>query len=336
MDEAIVQYMQAQVQPADRRADGRDASRSRSASPTHGDDYEAMEIKGRDLVAGLPKTLVVNVRRDPRGAARSRSTTSSTRSRLLERTPPELAADIVDNGIVLTGGGALLRGLDVLLREETGLPSARRRPAHLRGARRREGPRRTRHAEARRDTSPPRSFLGNREPAPAGSRCLSAPRRGYARGIPCHPPCRPAEAAHDREPARAPGRRRPACRLLDPAGLARPRKRRRPDRRRRATTLRRPGPLPSRHHDGLPAGPALVRSGAAPRLRLQSRRGAARVPRGRAARSPLRDVLLGHRAHRGLELQQPDRRASGRRARSPPSRQARSAGGRRAAARSGR
>ncbi len=80
-------------------------------------------MKGRDLVAGVPKTVVVNS-----DEIREALTEPTERDRgsavllALEKTPPELAADIVDKGIVLTGGGALLQNLDVLLREETGLP----------------------------------------------------------------------------------------------------------------------------------------------------------------------------------------------------------------------
>jgi rod shape-determining protein MreB len=81
-----------------------------------------MEVKGRDMVAGIPKTVVVNS--DEVRDALSEATTAIVDGVLtaLERTPPELAADIVDKGIVLTGGGALLKNIDVLLREETGLP----------------------------------------------------------------------------------------------------------------------------------------------------------------------------------------------------------------------
>jgi rod shape-determining protein MreB len=80
------------------------------------------EVKGRDLVAGIPKTVVVNS--DEIREALTEPTNAIVEAVLLalEKTPPELAADIVDKGIVLTGGGALLRNLDVLLREETGLP----------------------------------------------------------------------------------------------------------------------------------------------------------------------------------------------------------------------
>jgi rod shape-determining protein MreB and related proteins len=81
-----------------------------------------MEVKGRDMVAGIPKTVVVNS--DEVRDSLNEPTNAIVEAVLiaLERTPPELAADIVDKGIVLTGGGALLKNLDVLLREETGLP----------------------------------------------------------------------------------------------------------------------------------------------------------------------------------------------------------------------
>ncbi len=81
-----------------------------------------MEVKGRDMVAGVPKTVVVNS--DEIREALSEPINAIVEAVLvaLERTPPELAADIVDKGIVLTGGGSLLKNLDVLLREETGLP----------------------------------------------------------------------------------------------------------------------------------------------------------------------------------------------------------------------
>jgi len=83
---------------------------------------EEMEIKGRDLVSGVPKTMVIKAE-EVREAIQEPITAIVDAVKLsLENTPPELAADIVDRGIVLTGGGALLRGLDVLLREETNLP----------------------------------------------------------------------------------------------------------------------------------------------------------------------------------------------------------------------
>jgi len=92
-----------------------------SAYPTGGDRL-TMEIKGRDLIDGIPKTIVVTDE-EIREALREPviAIVDAVRT-CLERTPPELAADIVDKGIVLTGGGALLRGLDQLLRQETDLP----------------------------------------------------------------------------------------------------------------------------------------------------------------------------------------------------------------------
>jgi rod shape-determining protein MreB len=86
------------------------------------DQLLTMEVKGRDLVAGVPKTVVLSSD-EVREALQEPLTSILDAVRLaLEKTPPELAADIVDKGIVLTGGGALLKNIDVLMREETGLP----------------------------------------------------------------------------------------------------------------------------------------------------------------------------------------------------------------------
>jgi rod shape-determining protein MreB len=86
------------------------------------DDVRTMFVKGRDLVAGVPKTLEVNTE-DVREALMEPVNAIVEATKIaLERTPPELAADIADKGIVLTGGGALLENMDVLLREETSLP----------------------------------------------------------------------------------------------------------------------------------------------------------------------------------------------------------------------
>ncbi|GAB4289760.1 MAG: hypothetical protein Kow0090_02590 [Myxococcota bacterium] len=80
------------------------------------------EVKGRDLVAGIPKTIVVNSDEIREALAEPINAIVEAVRISLERTPPELAADIVDKGIVISGGGALLKNLDILLREETGLP----------------------------------------------------------------------------------------------------------------------------------------------------------------------------------------------------------------------
>ena len=86
------------------------------------DAGETMEVKGRDLVAGVPKTVVVNSDEIRDALSEPINTIVEAVMAALEKTPPELSADIVDKGIVLTGGGAMLKNLDVLLREETGLP----------------------------------------------------------------------------------------------------------------------------------------------------------------------------------------------------------------------
>ena len=81
-----------------------------------------MEIKGRDLVEGVPKTLMITDSEVREALAEPITAIVEAVRQALERTPPELSADIVDKGIVLTGGGALIRNLDQRLREETGLP----------------------------------------------------------------------------------------------------------------------------------------------------------------------------------------------------------------------
>jgi rod shape-determining protein MreB len=83
---------------------------------------DTMEVKGRDLVSGIPKTLKIDAQEIREALSEPINAIVEAVRIALERTPPELAADIVDKGIVLAGGGALLRNLDALLREETGLP----------------------------------------------------------------------------------------------------------------------------------------------------------------------------------------------------------------------
>src|SRR6476661_859864 len=80
------------------------------------------EIKGRDLVTGLPKTITISAEEVRRAIEEPVNAIIDAIKTTLDRTPPELAADIMDRGIVLTGGGALLRGLDKRLRHETGMP----------------------------------------------------------------------------------------------------------------------------------------------------------------------------------------------------------------------
>ncbi|MEE8448140.1 MAG: rod shape-determining protein [Thermodesulfobacteriota bacterium] len=85
-------------------------------------EEKKMEVKGRDLVAGIPKTITVTQEEIRESMAEPITAIVETVKQALEHTPPELAADIVDRGIILAGGGALLPGLDTLLKEETGLP----------------------------------------------------------------------------------------------------------------------------------------------------------------------------------------------------------------------
>jgi rod shape-determining protein MreB len=80
------------------------------------------EIKGRDLVSGLPKTIHVTAEEVRKAIEEPVSSIIDAIKNTLDRTPPELAADIMEKGIVLTGGGALLRGLDERLKHETGMP----------------------------------------------------------------------------------------------------------------------------------------------------------------------------------------------------------------------
>jgi rod shape-determining protein MreB len=86
------------------------------------DEPKSMIVKGRDLVAGVPKTLEINTEDVREALMEPVNAIIEATKVVLERTPPELAADIADKGIVLSGGGALIQNLDVLLREETGLP----------------------------------------------------------------------------------------------------------------------------------------------------------------------------------------------------------------------
>jgi len=93
-----------------------------SACPPDNGDGETMEIKGRDLMNGVPKELVISERQVAESLAEPVGAIIETVKVALEHTAPELAADIVDKGIVLTGGGALLGNMDFVLRHATGLP----------------------------------------------------------------------------------------------------------------------------------------------------------------------------------------------------------------------
>jgi len=121
MDEAIVQYMKRKYNMlVGERTAEQIKIEIGSAYPE--EQEQTIEIKGRDLVSGIPKTLELNATEIREALSEPVNAITEAVRIALERTPPELAADIVDKGIVLAGGGAMLRNLDLLLREETGLP----------------------------------------------------------------------------------------------------------------------------------------------------------------------------------------------------------------------
>jgi rod shape-determining protein MreB len=91
-----------------------------NAYPT--EEAECIEVKGRDLVTGIPKILTIDSEEVRKAISEQVDAIIETVRIALEQTPPELSADVVDKGIVLTGGGALLKNIDALLREETRLP----------------------------------------------------------------------------------------------------------------------------------------------------------------------------------------------------------------------
>jgi len=121
MDEAIVQYIKRtyNLMIGERTAEAVKMTIGSALLTTTG---ETMDVRGRDLVTGLPKTL--NIKSEEVLFALSEPVASIIEAVkvTLEKTPPELASDIMDRGIVMTGGGSLLRGLDLLLSRETGMP----------------------------------------------------------------------------------------------------------------------------------------------------------------------------------------------------------------------
>jgi rod shape-determining protein MreB len=121
MDEDIVQYIKRKYNllVGERTAEEIKINIG-SAFPL--EEELTMEIKGRDLVEGIPKTLVISDEEIREALSETVSNIIEAVRVALEQTPPELSADIVDKGIVLTGGGSLLKNLDKRLREETGLP----------------------------------------------------------------------------------------------------------------------------------------------------------------------------------------------------------------------
>ncbi|WP_078555364.1 rod shape-determining protein [Bacillus alkalicellulosilyticus] len=121
MDEAIISYIKKtyNLMIGERTAEALKLEIGSAGSP---EGVEDMEIRGRDLVTGLPKTISVTADEIAKALADTVDTIIEAVKNTLEKSPPELAADIMDRGIVLTGGGALLRNLDMVLSEETNMP----------------------------------------------------------------------------------------------------------------------------------------------------------------------------------------------------------------------
>ncbi len=121
MDEAIINYIKKtyNLMIGERTAE---EVKIRIGSAFRVSDEEHMEIRGRDLVTGLPKVLTISSWEIEEALAEPVSAIMETIKITLERTPPELAADIMEKGIIMSGGGSLLKGLDKLIAEETGMP----------------------------------------------------------------------------------------------------------------------------------------------------------------------------------------------------------------------
>jgi rod shape-determining protein MreB len=121
MDEAILQHIKRKYSLliGERTAE---LIKITIGSAYPGNEIQTMEIRGRDLVAGVPKTIEITDEEIREALMEPVQQVEESIRIALERTPPELVSDILDNGVVLAGGGALLRNLDVLLREETGMP----------------------------------------------------------------------------------------------------------------------------------------------------------------------------------------------------------------------
>jgi rod shape-determining protein MreB len=121
MDNAIMQYLKRKYNLliGERTAE---AIKIQVGSAFPLDKPLTMEIKGRNLIEGVPKTLTIDDSEIREALGECVATIMNAIRVALERTPPELSADISDRGIVLTGGGAMLKNLDRRIREETGLP----------------------------------------------------------------------------------------------------------------------------------------------------------------------------------------------------------------------
>lgn len=121
LDEAIVQYVKKQYNLMIGERTAEDVKINIGSAYPRGQET-SMDVKGRDLVTGLPKTLSISSEEVREAISEPVNSIVDAIKYTLEKTPPELAADIMERGLVLTGGGALLEGLDKLVKEETGMP----------------------------------------------------------------------------------------------------------------------------------------------------------------------------------------------------------------------
>ena len=122
MDEAIINYIKRKYNLLIGEMMSESIKMELGSAYKTDNERHTMEIKGRDLVSGIPKTLILDDDEVREALTEPVSQIMNAIRQALENTPPELSADIVDKGIVLAGGGALLKGLDVYIREETSLP----------------------------------------------------------------------------------------------------------------------------------------------------------------------------------------------------------------------
>jgi rod shape-determining protein MreB len=122
MDDAIVQYIKRKYNLLIGETTAELIKTAIGNAYPEPENIETVEVKGRDLVSGIPKILAIDSEEIRIAISEQIDAIVESVKIALEQTPPELAADIVDRGIVLTGGGALLRNFDKLLREECGLP----------------------------------------------------------------------------------------------------------------------------------------------------------------------------------------------------------------------
>jgi len=124
MDEAIISYIRRQhnLLIGESTAERIKMGVGAAAPPPDGEEGPLIEVKGRDLMNGVPREVIVSQRQISESLYEPVIAIVEAVRVALENTPPELAADIVDKGIVLTGGGALLNRLDAVLRDATGLP----------------------------------------------------------------------------------------------------------------------------------------------------------------------------------------------------------------------